>query len=348
MARSASLHGYYSLHFAGRPRATRDLVAAEMLVTEAKEIAAMAAETQNAALRDQATERVTLYETERSAILDAHALGLDAARAVIVGTRANLVFARYRRHFSGQDRRSRDLALLDELIDDCEGLQRSAAELVVARAPEGLRKDLEIITENLSLYRRERTAVAEARDNGTPEARASTLADLANRQFQLYALHFSGKDRMSRRAGLLKRIMSALNGISDGMGALSAQGEGGEATMKNAGIVGERLGMYKGELAQLEALQTRSTAFQRLHAVEAAASTILSEYNREFAGQDRATRDPDKLSILCDAMGEVERQLTALVDRFNLGVRHRPTARIRDLAVMLEREHEAVLKARLN
>ena len=91
-----------------------------------------------------------------------------------------------------------------------------------------------------------------------------------------------------------------------------------------------------------------TTAFQRLGELERCAEETLTAYDEEFAGHDRASRDPDRLSLLCDQMGEVEAQMTALVDRFGLGVRHRPSARVRDLAVMLEREHQAVLKARLN
>ena len=350
-ARSEALHAHYSIHFAGRPRATRDLVGADVLVTEAKEICTDAAATTGdgaESLRETARERLNLYETERKAVLDAHAAGLDAARGVRLGTRANLVFSRYRRHFAGQDRRSRDLGLMDELIADCEALQREAAELVVSKAPEGLRKDLEIITENLALYRRERSAIIEARSTGTPDERGSALANLANRQFELYKLHFAGQSRMSRRAGLLERIQAELQTIAEGMAQLAANGLGGEPNVKNAGIVAERTAIHGKELEQLHMVQEQTTAFHRLRAIEQSADSVLSDYDKAFAGKDRATRDPAELSLICDRMAELERQLAALVERFNLGVRHRPSARVRDLCVMFEREYQAVVKAKLN
>jgi hypothetical protein len=350
-ARSEALHAHYSIHFAGRPRATRDLVAADVLVSEANEICTRAnAMTGDGAERLQQTarERLSLYEVERKAVLDAHAAGFDAARGVRLGTRANLVFSRYRRHFAGQDRRSRDLSLMDELIADCEALQREAAELVVSKAPEGLRKDLEIITENLALYRRERSAIIEARSTGTPEERGSALANLANRQFQLYSLHFAGQNRMSRREGLLERIRAELSTIADDMAQLSANGLGGEANVTNAGIVAERYAIYGKELEQLQMVHEQATSFQQLRAVEGAADDLLAEYDKAFAGQDRATRVPADLSLLCDRMAELERQFAALVERFNLGVRYRPAARVRDLSVMFEREYQAVVKAKLN
>jgi hypothetical protein len=350
-ARSEALHGHYSIHFAGRPRATRDLVGADVLVSEAKEICA-SAETMNGdgaqRLLETARERLTLYVAERKAVLDAHAAGLDAARGVRLGTRANLVFSRYRRHFAGQDRRSRDLSLMEELIAECELLQREAAQLVVSKAPEGLRKDLEIITENLALYRRERSAIIEARSTGTPEERESALANLANRQFELYTLHFAGQSRMSRRVGLLERIRTELSAIADGMAQLSANGLGGEGNVKNAGIVAERHAIYGKELEQLHMVHDQATAFQRLRAVEQGADALVAEYDKAFAGQDRATRNPADLNLLCDQMAELEHQLAALVERFNLGVRHRPAARVRDLSVMFEREYQAVAKAKLN
>jgi hypothetical protein len=326
-------------------------VSADVLLSEAREIAQMAEAlvgAEHETLRTTASERLALYETERKAVLDAHAVGPEAARAVVVGSRANLIFARYRRHFAGQDRRSRDLGLLDELISDSEELQRISAELVVAKAPEGLRKDLEIITENLALYRRERGSVDEGRRSGTAEERASLLAKLANHQFQLYALHFAGQPRMSRRQGLLERILGELDDIGEAMVALSAEGLGGEDTKKNASIVSERRSVYGDELRQLRGVQAQATVFQLLRALEQDAEAILADYDRDFAGHDRASRDPAQLSLLCDRMGEIERQFAALGARFNLGVRHRPTARVRDLAVMFEREHAAVLKARLN
>ena len=350
-ARSEALHAHYSIHFAGRPRATRDLVGADVLVSEAKEICITAESMTGEGaerLLETAKERLSLYETERKAVLDAHAAGLDAARGVRLGTRANLVFSRYRRHFAGQDRRSRDLGLMDELISDCEALQREAAALVVSKAPEGLRKDLEIITENLALYRRERAAIIEARSSGTPEERGSALANLANRQFELYKLHFAGQSRMSRRAGLLERIQAELSTIAEGMAQLSANGLGGEANAANAGIVAERYAIYGKELEQLSMVHERATAFQRLRAIEQSADTVLGKYDETFAGQDRATRDPADLSLLCDQMAELERQMAELVERFNLGVRHRPTSRVRDLCVMFEREYQAVVKAKLN
>ena len=350
-ARSDALHAHYAIHFAGRPRATRDLVAADVLVNEAREIVEQARSISGGSAESvvaRATERLELYETERKAVLDAHAQGPDAARGVRLGTRANLVFARYRRHFAGQDRRSRDLSLMEELISDCEAMQREAAELVVSKAPEGLRRDLEVITENLALYRRERGAIVEARTSGSAEEQASTLANLANRQFELYSLHFAGKSRMTRRVGLLERILLELKRVAEAMAAISAAGQGGEANVKNAGIVAERHAVYLKELQELQAAQARSSVFQRLRAIESAADAILSEYDASFAGQDRATRDPAELSLLCDQMSELERQLHALVERFNLGDRHRPSARIRDLSVMFEREYQAVLKAKLN
>lgn len=350
-ARSNALHAHYTVHFAGRPRATRDLVGAEVLVSEAREIARMTSELPGQGddeLRTKTQERLELYETERKAVIDAHAMGLDAARAAIVGTRANLTFARYRRHFAGQDRRTRDQGLMDELIADCEALQRGAAELVVAKAPEGLRKDLEIITENLSLYRRERQAIIDARSSGSPDEQASALAGLANHQFKLYARHFADQSRMSRRSGLLERIVGELGAIQEAMGTLSAQGHGGETNMQNAGTVAERKAIFAKELDQLTSVQVQATAFQRLRALEDAMNDAMSAYDQDFAGKDRASCDPNHLSEICDRMGEVERQLSRLVERFNLGVRHRPTARVRDLVVMMEREYQAIVKARLN
>ena len=188
----------------------------------------------------------------------------------------------------------------------------------------------------------------EAQLSGSPEEQAGRLARAANRQFDGYRLFFSGQSRVSRRPEHLGRIRAELERLSDAMAALSAQGQGGEQNLTNAGIVAERLAIYQAELDELINVRGASTALERLRALEGCAHGLLGEYDEHFAGQDRASRDPERLSVMCDQLFEVERQLDTMISRFGLGVRHRLASRVRDILVMFEREYQAIVKAKLN
>lgn len=346
--RSESLHGRYLFRFADRPRATRSLDDLDLMLREAAaladEVAALPTSVSDE-LRAQTLERLSLYRAERDAIVEVQAGGPDAAAAGHLGARANALMGRYGRHFAGHDRRTRDLALLDELIEGLEDIQRHLARLLSRGAAADVRGDLEVVTENLAVYVAEREAIVEARAVGNAEQQASLLASLANRQFELYKLHFAGHSRLTRRVGLLDRICAELEGVRAGMSALPLETE---AHRRNLAIVEERLTVYRKESMAVEDTQRAATVFARLEALGRDADALLDEYNEHFAGQDRVTRDPAHLSLLCDRVGELELQLAPLAERYDLAPSRHPLGLVRDAQAMLEREYRAVRQARLH
>ena len=97
----------------------------------------------------------------------------------------------------------------------------------------------------------ERAEIIAARDRLEPGDKISTLAQLANAQFKLYEDHFAGKSRVTRRPGLLRRVIENLNEIQKSMQDLRARVRS-EANDRNIGIVGDRLRLYRDELAAIE------------------------------------------------------------------------------------------------
>lgn len=350
-ARLEALRGRYAFRFADKPRATRDLAELDLLVKElestAAELEALGGEDVEP-LRKTAADLLAAWRVERSAVVEARAAGPEFGQAALLGSRANFAIARYHRHFAGQDRRTRDLALLHEIVSDLEDLQHRMARVLARTDVPALRDDLEVVTEDLAIYRREAEAIALAQAAGTPAERASLLAHLANRQFEVYKVHFAGHARLTRRPELLERTVEELRRISAAMNALAREDYIDETNIRNIEIVAERRRFYEAERAKIAAERDRTTVPRLVEALAGEAARIMSEYNEHFAGEDRSSRDLEHLGVLCERMAEIERQHDDLARRFDIDPLHGALGLVRDSLALLESEYEAVRKARLN
>src|SRR5690606_17916862 len=139
--------------------------------------------------------------------------------------RANFVIWRYRRHFAGKSRESRDLALMAELLDTMEAIQKEMLSIISSYGQiRGLDDDLTVVRNHLELFRREADAIANAQDEGPADQKAGRLGQLANDQFDIYRVHFAGLSRLSRRPELLERVVETLEHILSEMQRLTAAG----------------------------------------------------------------------------------------------------------------------------
>ena len=98
----------YANGFAGQSRRTRDLDLLDMLIARGSSILERINQIPSAAqgpdlgrLRESALENLGLYTQERTAIQRAQEVGPVFESFSIEATNANLVFARYARHFAG-------------------------------------------------------------------------------------------------------------------------------------------------------------------------------------------------------------------------------------------------------
>ena len=89
---------------------------------------------------------------------------------------------------------------------------------------EEIEPNLQIVEDNLRMYRNEAHAVESAQAEGTPQEQADLLATLANNQFSLYRDHFAGKSRHTRREGLLERMIEQLKRARSSMQRLKKRG----------------------------------------------------------------------------------------------------------------------------
>ncbi len=307
----------YESQFAGMPRGSRNLDELDAILTETKSVLARIESIPTAVrppemneLAETARQNVAIYERERKLISDAAGSAPEMEHFATLATSANFVFARYRRHFAGKSRATRDLGLLEEMVEDLETIEKGMAEIVkTSKNKTELSRDLDLVRRTLETYRSETGEIEKARTMGTTEERASALAEVANGQFRIYQMHFAGKSRSTRRPALLQRVLDQLAVALTEMRALK---KGGLATGHNDGnieIVERQLETYKAELGEVRAARKGIAFGELLGMLGGAANSVFDDFRKDFAGQDRKTRDIEKLSAMCDELGDVRRQM---------------------------------------
>ncbi len=308
----------YEAHFAGKPRATRDLELLDLLIGELDDLANRAKSGLNGgrdpamiSLLDMAKQNLQTYKNERSAIVEAKDSSPASTAASRLITEANLAFGRYHRHFANRDRRGRDTGLLSEIIVELERIH-SAMKALENEEKGSLGKNVEIVENNLDLYRQEFRAIDNAQENGTAQEQADTLANLANAQFALYRDHFAGRGRHTRRPGMLERMINQLKQIHRKMFALKQGGLVSQANDRNMEIVSQNLDVYQAELEKIREARAELTTEQLAGSLGGAANEAMQEYRDDFAGANRATRDLDQLSLICDRLCNIAYQMRAI------------------------------------
>jgi hypothetical protein len=347
--KSEELHNIYGSRFAGYSRLTRDLGEMDDLVKKAKGLLEESAGLQGAAAEEVLAllrERMDLYEREYKLIAQAKEASQEEREAAELGNRANRVFQVYRRHFAGHNRATRDLGVLAEMIEDLTGIQAQMTALSRRYESDGLRRDIDVVKSNLEMYLTERGEITEARNSGSTSDQADRLAALANDQFAIYQKHFAGRSRRTRRPQLLQRIVNNLVALRDRMRTLSQSGLRDATHDENARVVSNQIDFYSGELAQILKTRQDTSVEDLAGALGNDANTIMQEYRDNFAGQNRATRDVALLTLLCDRLHEIERQMDDIAQRHpQVDFNPRNLQIVRDNMTLYNRELDAIKDA---
>lgn len=342
----------YADEFAGQSRLTRDIGVLDRMIKRAQSILERVDQIPSAAqgpdllrLRDAASGAVDLYQQERTAIARAQAVGPTFEAFSMEATSANLVFARYARHFAGKDRATRDVALLGELVEDLKQIDKRMGQLLEERTVADFERDRAVVRENLAQYQREIDLVEKAHSSGTPEEQASLLATLANNQFAVYQGHFAGEPRVSRRPALLMRVVTSLRKIKERMAALKKEGLDVEYNDKNIAVVDDRLGVYDKELAEIRKARQTTPMTDLMGELGTAANKLFDAYRQGFADKPRAQADVERLGTICDKLSEVRRQMIELSWAEDNEMNAKNLDIVTEQLVMFEGEYEAVARA---
>lgn len=346
----------YGARFAGQPRQTRPLSMIDellersaALLTRLQEMPADVRGTPRyQEVLSVAQDNLKLYRDERAAIAEAKAAGPDFEEASRVATLANFVFARYFRHFAGQARPTRDLGLLDEMIDDLKHYRRRLGDLAGRNSAMGIQRDRKVVADNLSMYESERQEIIKAQYSGTAEEQAGALATIANEQFRLYAAHFAGQQRLTRRPQLLQRMINNLKQVRERMMELKRRGLKVDFNDQNIGVVERNLKMYEGELAEIRKERQRVPLVDLMGYLGEAANAIFDEYRTGFANKNRATVNLAVLGDICDRLGEIARQMNDMQRTEQNAVNADNLALVMDYLSSFEREYELIKQTQAN
>jgi hypothetical protein len=309
----------YESQFAGMPRSNRNLDELDAILADTKglleRIESIPETVRPAEMSELATtarQNMTIYERERALIVEASRVGPEYEQFATLASSANFVFARYRRHFAGQARATRDLGLLEEMVVELETIEAHMAGIVAETKRSELARDLDLVRRSLESYRSEIGHIETARESGTPDERASLLAQLANDQFRVYQSHFAGKSRATRRPSLLVRVVEQLESIGKTMRALKTAGLASASNDGNIAIVDRQIETYKTELGEVRAARKGIAFGDLLGMLGGAANEVFDAFRTEFAGKDRKARDLARLSALCDELGDIRTQMIDL------------------------------------
>lgn len=344
--------GIYSARFAGQSRTTRDLdlldtliATAQKLATEARAVADKPA--QRKELVAEAERQLELYRSERTLIAQMRQQHGEAGiEAAVLGTRANIVFHRYARHFAGQSRSTRDGTLMADMIEQLLGIQGDMQALL-ARKPglQQVKDDLGVVAGRIQQFEEERRNIGAAQSDGTRDQQATGLAGTANNLFAQYRGNFADLPRVTRRPERLARMIEALTQVGERMKALQQQGLADEHNDRNIAIVAERLAAWQSELTAIRAERQKSTPATLASDLGSAANAEFEAWRQHFAGQSRKTRDLNRLRDILDRLDDVERQMQRLEEVHGRADNRRNLEIVRDTLVTYIGEWEEIEKA---
>jgi len=296
-------------------------------------------------LKAQLESMIQTSERETDLIRAAKDAGPEFQRFAQCGAEANLAFAKYSRHFAGQGRDTRDLGLAQELVEDLKKIRQRMQAITGKKPPTAMAKDLELVSGSLETYQRELGEIANAQTSGTPEEQADRLANLANAQFALYAAHFAGKSRLTRRPNLLKRVLDNLRRTKSQMLALKGGGFSAESNSKNVSVIDGRVKAYEQELEEIRKVRKGAKLVDIMSALGGAANELFVEYRKDFADKDRKTVSLPQIVLLADQLDELHRQMADMGRVEKNDVNDKNQRVVFDHLSSWNREHDAIRTA---
>jgi hypothetical protein len=105
------------------------------------------------------------------------------------------------------------------------------------------------------------------------------------------------------------RVVEQLEVIGEMMRKLKGEGLATESNDGNVAIVEKQLETYQKELEEVRTARKGVAFGDLLGILGGAANDVFDTFRNEFAGKDRKTRDMERLSAMCDELGDVRRQM---------------------------------------
>ncbi|MFT7518556.1 MAG: hypothetical protein ACI9MC_000688 [Kiritimatiellia bacterium] len=335
----------YGGQFAGQPRVTRSTTRLDELIgrvvavrTEASELGT------NQAFLDECSGVTAGWAEEKKAIQAAQTTGTLGHEASSHGQWIRDCIRRYERNFAGKSRQTRDVVLLQEVVEQLGARLVAAEVFLTTHTDDDLRRSMNGAQNNLDVYRTEVVAIKDAQREGPARARAGRMGTIANQQFQRYRLIFAGQPRLPRRPQVLAGIVDRLEDVHADM--LLMRGVDFPSHEKNMSIVADHLATYRSELAQIRDAQSTASFSQRGAALADAANDVFTQYRKDFPGHSRSTRDEDKLSDIWEQLWPIALEMEHNMLENDAEPGPANLQKVRDTLRLYEREHSLICDAK--
>jgi hypothetical protein len=215
--------------------------------------------------------------------------------------------------FAGQSRLTRDIGLLDSIIERGKSIVQRIDLIPTAAQGAELVKLRDTAAQSLGLYTQERAAIVRAQEVGPGFEAFSSEATNANLAFARYARHFAGKDRSSRDLALLGELIEELRQIEKRMGALLD-----ETPMKDferdRKVVQDNLAQYQKEVDLIDRAQKSGSPEERAAILANLANAQFANYQAHFAGEPRVSRRPALLMRIISSLKKIHERMVQFRD----------------------------------
>ncbi|MBN2799878.1 MAG: hypothetical protein JXX28_12100 [Deltaproteobacteria bacterium] len=234
----------------------------------------------------------------------------DALQSIL--QRVDSIHDRYRGHFAGQSRATRDLGLLSQLTDELQPLRAQASALSgVLPGGEGI---VGRIDEYLALYQSEQQAISKLQAAGPDATDAATLVDWDQVDHQRYARHFAGQSRLTRDHGLMIELSDQSRGrIAAFKGILGRQGEDFMPGVLDTLVARQK--MYDKEREEIPHAIASVSPADRARYLATAANGQFQLYRDHFEGKARNTRRLPLIQRMTQQLRVILREMETLRDR---------------------------------
>jgi hypothetical protein len=225
--------------------------------------------------------------------------------------------ARYESQFAGMPRSNRNIDELDAIIADTKSLLTRIESIPEAVRPPEMNELASTVRQNITLYQRERTLIADAVTGGPEAERFATLASSANFVFARYRRHFAGQARSTRDLGALTEMVEDLESIEEGMAtvikeAIKETKKSKPELQRDLDLVRQSLKSYRTELEEIAKAREMGTPDERASMFAFLANEQFRLYKDHFAGKGRATRRPALLVRMVEQLSGIGDEMRKL------------------------------------
>jgi hypothetical protein len=220
--------------------------------------------------------------------------------------------AEYDARFAGQSRVTRDLAVLNDLINRMKRVQADLERMQRSIPASEFGKLRDTVRQSLQIYETERKEIMRVKSLGPDYEDFDALRTQANLVFGRYHRHFAGKPRNTRDLGLLREMIDDLERIGEAMAEIAPSIPPGHGTREDMELVAQNRKMYETERGEIVEARGMGTPEEQASTLAECANGQFRLYDVHFAGRPRQTRRPDLLQRMIDTLGEVQDRMKAL------------------------------------